>query len=301
MLDAGMKLDASTRLDASMSKQDASMTSDASNSRPDTSVTQDASDVTPDGEAMDAAGATDAGSGSGCTTVTKDYCTKLPALAAPPQLDGVLDCGPGLVDIPTTSWNTSQTLPSDNHARYAAAWRPDGLYLYVEVDDMLRLPALASDVDPWCGDGVELYADSNGTFTSAPDYDYPGAIQLIAAAPARNANTSLAIDARYHTRSQQRVGNWAAARHVMVPRDDGYALEAFIAAADLDLTTWTLAAGSSVGFDIAINVSVASETQNGSCGYNLGQYYLRVSRTPCSTDSCRPHTTASAFCTASLE
>jgi hypothetical protein len=33
-----------------------------------------------------------------------------------------------------------------------------------------------------------------------------------------------------------------------------------------------------VGFDIAINVSIADEAaQRIHCGYNLGQYYLRLS------------------------
>src|SRR4029077_15936789 len=125
-----------------------------------------------------------------CTpSAARDYCLQLPALPQAPQFDGVLDCGPSLIDLPAIGWTASQALPSDNHARYAAAWRPDGLYFYVEVDDMLRLPALASDVDPWCGDGVELYADSNGNYVSAPDYDDPGAMQLLAVAPPQNQST----------------------------------------------------------------------------------------------------------------
>jgi hypothetical protein len=166
---------------------------------------------------------------------------------------------------------------------------------------MLRLPAVASDVDPWCGDGVELYADADGQYMSAPDYDYPGAIQLIATAPARDPSTLLAVDARYHTRSELRIGDWAAARHVVMARPKGYALEAFIAAEDLELSSWQLAPGDMVGFDIAINVSVADEAQKVGCGYFLGQYYLRLSRLPCSNDNCRPYSNAEAFCTAVLE
>lgn len=284
--DAAGTADASGAPDATITKADASMTTDAAVT-PDSSTPEDA--------------ATEPDSGPSCTTVTLDYCTTLPALAEPPTLDGVLDCGPALIDLPANGWNSKGTLPSDNHARYAVAWRPDGLYFYVEVDDTLRLPALASDVDPWCGDGVELYADADGVYVSAPDYDDPGAIQLLATAPARDASTALAVDARYHTRTAQRVGDWAASRHVSVPRDNGYALEAFVAAADLDLTTWSLAAGGKVGFDIAINVSVTDESQKYECGYNLGQYYLRLTRVPCSTDNCRPYSNAAAFCTALLQ
>jgi hypothetical protein len=72
-------------------------------------------------------------------------------------------------------------------------------------------------------------------------------------------------------------------------------------AADLELSSWHLAAGGKVGLDIAINVSVASETQKVDCGHYLGQYFLRLSRLPCSTDSCRPFSNVAAFCTPLLE
>jgi hypothetical protein len=298
--DAALALDASGTLDAAAdAPSDASSAHDAS-ATPDASAALDAS-TTPDAAAArDASVAPDAA--VGCTpSAARDYCLRLPALAQPQVIDGELDCGPTLIDLPANGWTSSQSMPSDNHARYAAAWRPDGLYFYVEVDDPLRLPALASDVDPWCGDGVELYADADGMFGSAPDYDDPGTIQLLAVAPARDPSTPLAVDARYHTRSALRAGDWATSRHVMVPRAGGYALEAFIAAADLELSSWRLAAGGTVGFDIAINVSVAVENQQVDCGSYLGQYDLRVSRTPCTSENCRPSTNVAAFCAPLLE
>ena len=295
---------------------DASATFDAS-AMPDASATLDASGMldaalAPDAAASDASAAPDASApvdaalttdaAPSCTpSASRDYCMQVPALSFAPQLDGVLDCGPSLIELPASGWNSTRALPSDNHARYAAAWRPDGLYVYVEVDDMLLLPALASDVDPWCGDGVELYVDADGRYGSPPGYDYPGTIQLLATSPARSANSALAVDARYHTRSQLRVGDWAASRHVMVPRANGYALEAFVAAAELDLSSWRLASGGTIGMDIAINVSVTDETQKVGCGHNLGQYYLRVSRLPCTSDSCRPYSNVASFCTPVLE
>jgi hypothetical protein len=314
--DAAGPPDASDPLDAS-GKRDAAGQSDAAG-QTDAAVQLDASHPTDAGAQIDAGSALDADttadasaapdadttpdSGPNCApNVTRDYCTQLPALAQPPQLDGVLDCGLGLIDLPASGWNSSGSLPSDNHARYAAAWRPDGLYFYVEVDDMLLLPALASDVDPWCGDGVELYADADGTYVAAPDYDDPGAMQLLAAAPSRDPSASLAVDARYHTRSDLRAGDWAATRHVMMLRDSGYALEAFVTAADLELSSWSLVSGAKVGLDIAINVSVTNASQNAGCGYFLGQYYLRLSSSPCYSDGCRPYSNAAAFCTALLE
>lgn len=284
--------DASTELDAAPALEPpdaASETDDASSSLPDASDSVDAEAV------PDAA--------PSCTPfASHDYCTTLPALPQAPVLDGALDCGPALIDLTPSGWNSTQAMPADNRARYAVAWRPDGLYFYVEVDDPVRLPALASDVDPWCGDGIELYADADGKFYSAPDYDDPGTMQLLATAPAGVAGTALAVDALYHTRSDARAHDWAASRHVVVPRDNGYALEAFIAAEDLELSSLTLASGGSVGFDIAINVSVASATsQKAGCGYYMGQYYLRVSRSSCNSDNCRPYSNVAAFCTPALE
>jgi hypothetical protein len=205
--DAAYPRDASTPFDASAVALDAaaaggfdaSVATDAS-ATSDASAASDASAPSDAGSTLDAAVATDAA--VGCTrSAAHDYCLQLPALAQAPALDGVLDCGPTLIDLPALGWNSSQSMPSDTHARYAAAWRPDGLYFYVEVDDPLRLSALASDVDPWCGDGVELYADADGKFYSAPDFDDPGTMQLLAVAPARDPGSTLAVDARYHSRS----------------------------------------------------------------------------------------------------
>lgn len=231
----------------------------------------------------------------------RSYCEALPELPEPPVLDGVLDCGPTLINFNARGWTASEPIPSDHSARYAVAWREDGLYFYVEVDDPLRLPALARDEGPWCGDGIELYVDADGSFPAAPNYDDPGTIQLLAGAPARDANHELAADARFHTRSQLRAGEWAAAGHVTRIRDNGYALEAFVTAAELELRGWKLAQGGAVGINLAIDVSVASENDAGDCGQRLGQYFLHLTRTPCLFDACRPYQDISTFCTPRLE
>ena len=90
-----------------------------------------------DGGAMDAAlpdGALpDAGDPPVWTPVPGDYCTQLRPPLATPVIDGELDCGPAAVAITPVGWNGTTTLPSSHSARVAAAWRPNGIYVYVEV------------------------------------------------------------------------------------------------------------------------------------------------------------------------
>jgi hypothetical protein len=257
-----------------------------------------------DGGARDAAGpVVDAGvtAADGCkpSDVT-DYCARLPALPEPPQIDGVLDCGPSLVELPIIGWTGASALPSDQHARYAVAWRPNGLYVYVEVDDPLRFPAGRSR-EPWCGDGIEIYADSDGVYPSVDTgYDDPGTIQLLAAAPASNPNAARALDERYRAPNQTAAGSWNG-MHSMVARDGGFALEAFVTAGDLDLDEWRLEAGAHVGFDVAINVSTDVSDNRSDCEQRLGQYFLHIVSDGCTADACAPYTNANAFCAAELE
>lgn len=68
-------------------------------------TTQGAAD-TDAASTADAATSTDSGTSCVLSSIT-NYCTELPALAAAPDIDGVLDCGPTLVDIAVTSWTGS--------------------------------------------------------------------------------------------------------------------------------------------------------------------------------------------------
>ena len=231
--------------------------------------------------------------------LTHDFCEALPELADEPVLDGELDCGPQLRELPQRGWTGMRALPADQRARYAVAWRPNGLYFYVEVDDPQRLPATALEGKPWCGDGVELYADADGRFTAPPAYDDPGTMQLLAAAPAQLTSFERAPDVRFHTRSEEDVGEWNGTRHGTWPRADGYVLEGFVTAEELALPELNLSAGDHVGIDVAINVSVtgSDQTSQGDCGFRAGQYFLRVASEPCTTETCRPYKNVAAFCT----
>jgi hypothetical protein len=176
-------------------------------------------------------------------------------------------------------------VPAGVAARHAVGWRPDGLYFYVEVDDPAVFPSVATSGSLWCGDGPEIYVDSDGMIAT-PAYDDPGARQFVARA------AQPPMGDVYVTNTL--LGPWSG-DFVVVPRAGGYALEAFVRAEDLGLGTWTLTEGGRVGFDLAINVS----TEDGSmpdCGSRLGQFFLRMATS--GTDACfhRPYCNATAFC-----
>src|ERR1041385_7148746 len=86
-----------------------------------------------DAAAPEAGGDDDAGNEACQMNAVDDYCLNLPALAAPPQIDGVLDCGPPLLSFAANAWNGKGPLPAAHDASLTAAYRPDGLYVYVEV------------------------------------------------------------------------------------------------------------------------------------------------------------------------
>ncbi len=252
------------------------------------------------GSSPDAGDASDAGDAGGCDLAAiTNYCSELPPLAAAPVIDGVLDCGPPLLDVTPVGWtSTTSPLPAGVSARLAAAWRPDGVYFFVDVDDPTRLPRPAS-TGVWCGDGVELYVDDDGSYMAAPMYDAPGSIQALALAPADDTSNVSTGGERYRSPNGGLVSAWSSPRYAAFPRPGGYTFEAFIMADDLDLATWTLASGGAVGLDVSINVSTSADpppaSETAECGLRLGQFFLRVAGPPCGP-SCLPFSNAAAFC-----
>jgi len=117
-----------------------------------------------------------------------DYCTSLPALPVAPVIDGVVDDDLPLVDVTPVGWTGGAT-PPDATTQYAVAWRPDGIYFFVRVHDPSLVPAEASE-QAWQGDAVELFADSDGRFSSPPAYDNPGTRHFIVAAPSSAASSA---------------------------------------------------------------------------------------------------------------
>jgi len=242
----------------------------------------DAADAeAPDAEAEAEAGAPDAGPDAGeggcALSPIVNYCTALPLLPAPPVIDGVLDCGPRLLPIVPAGWTGPGVVPAGNAASVAAAWRPDGLYVYVEVTCPELIVAGPGEY-AWEGNGVELYVDNDGVFSNSPLYDDGGTTeQLVTEAPDSSTSNSTTGEV---WRNAAYVGPWTSTHFELYGTETGYVLEAFVVASDLDLTTWSLASGGMVGFNLAINVAFASPTTTGNDGHRLGQFFMYVGPPP---------------------
>jgi hypothetical protein len=297
-MDAGQAADASSSDAASVRDAggDAALPDAGPLPNLDASIPLDASSnvndakVAPDG-GSDAG--MDAGNPSEPATQVSNYCLEIPALPDEPVIDGVIDAQLQLVTLTPVGWtsNAGAPLPSHTTASYALAFRPDGLYAFVRVIDPNRLPPPV-DQQIWHGDGVELYVDNDGTY-AGPNYDNPGTVQIIAVAP-ENAVDPAQRAVRF--RNVANLGAWSSTRFAAFPTVDGYVVEAFVDAAALDLTSWTLATGNQVGMDLGVNVSAAdSELDAGILveGFRIGQYFLNTSSGTCSG---RPYCNTQAFC-----
>jgi hypothetical protein len=233
-------------------------------------------------------------------SATVDYCSALPPLPAPPVIDGVLDCGPALVPVPPVDWSGPPPLPAfpdGNSAEMAVAWRPDGLYVFIAVTTPAAFPADATD-PAFYGAGVELFVDSDGVYASPPSYDNPGTIQLVVPAPADAMTPSRTGEG---FRNAVDEGPWPSTQFASYPSATGFVFEGFVAAADLGLTTWTLAAGATVGLDVAIDVSFPTAAMTGPQGHRVGQYFFHLTTAPADASAFGlPYSDPRSFCVPTL-
>lgn len=255
---------------------------------------RDAATHTPKPGDMDAGhGDDDTGSPPICAPPkVADYCAMVPSLPDAPVIDGVLDCNATLRSIEPKAWNGSAAMPADYVAKLALAARPDGLYVYVEVHGTSPRPH-PSGSGIYCGDAVELYIDGDATFDAAGAYDKPGTMQFVVAAPSA---AGAAVDAMRFLQGADHSA-WLSNQVKTALLSDGYAVEAFIRAVDLDLEAWKPA--SKLGFDLAIDVSAPSGTTGLKCGLQLGQYFMHLAD-QAGTCNHEPWCNTLAFCAPAL-
>ncbi len=241
-----------------------------------------AREATPDAseggsDAGDAAEASEASEAGGCSVdaAVSDYCAAIPFLPQPPLIDGVVDCGLPLIDFIPEGWTGGAT-PPDATAQYAVAWRPDGIYFFVQVHDPSLVPAEPTEFT-WQGDAVELFADSDGQYAAPPAYDTPGTAQFVIGAPP-DAQSSVASGEVWTNTPVDTV--WTSTQFRAYGTADGYAVEAFITGPDLGLATLSLASGGQVGMDLSVDVSYPADQGPDAgatgAGNRLGQYFLDV-------------------------
>jgi hypothetical protein len=244
-------------------------------------------------------GTPDSGQPPCVPTSVSSYCAQTAALPAVPIIDGVLDCGPVQMMLSPVGWNGSGSLPEDPKTSVAAAWRSNGLYVYVEVRGQVAAPhPSGSRID--CGDAVELYVDSDANMSGS--YDTPGTMQFIIAAPSASAPGTIEA-ARYNGNPHGVWSPQAPSGLTTVRFADGYAVEAFITAADLDLTTWAPSKGAAIGLDIAIDVSGTPYRSSSGCpstGSQRGQYFMSVSAATAGCSDHQPYCDNRAFCSSEL-
>ncbi|HET9953805.1 MAG TPA: hypothetical protein VFQ61_04860 [Polyangiaceae bacterium] len=223
-------------------------------------------------------------------------CDRIPPLASEPIIDGKLDSGLSLY-----SWIDETTSDSNAGVRadLSLAYRSDGLYFFVAVTDPTRDPA-PLDALAYCGDGVELYVDDDGTIRSPPAYDRPGTMQFVVAAPS-SETAAVRRGQRFVSPGSGDgvdLGAWASTRFTAAPTPSGYAVEAFIVSNDLDLPSWALASGAEIGWNLSLNIGGPEEPGLDVCTTRTRQVHFRFANSGTCT---APYCNASALCATALQ
>jgi hypothetical protein len=223
-------------------------------------------------------------------------CDALLPLESPPVLDGVLDC-PAAFDPTPLLWAfQAARRPPEVSARWAWAYRPDGVYVFAEVTKP-ALQVSPSVLAPWCGDAVHVYVDSDGVTADPARYDAVGTRQFICMAPAAGEversqclyfSASSAVPM---TRSSPLDGG----RMRTFRTDGGYRFEGFLGADELGLSQWSLAAGQRVGVQMSISIGGASGPDP-ACPGRLGEFFLRFGGDGGATSDNTPQNVSGAFC-----
>jgi hypothetical protein len=245
----------------------------------------------------DASGGTGGTGGTAPLLTAELRCEQVMPLASAPVIDGVLE-----PDVALLRWLDPSTpdLPLGMRVDVALAYRPDGVYFYLAVDDPTLDPPPLDALD-YCGDGVELYVDDDGVIQAPPAYDSPGTMQFIVAGPSDSA-TPARRGQRFTfpnipSGDSTDLGDWTSDDFVAVATAGGYAVEAFVVASDLDLDAWTLAPGGKIGWNLSFNIGGPQAPGIDACTTRSQQFHFRLA----SSGVCAPpYCNASALCTPTL-
>ncbi len=263
--------------------------------RPGTEPDGNVTDASGDGSVTDAGG-DGGGDGGGCTVSSASSCESLPAITQMPTIDGNMDCGLTLVDVDPQGWMRDGEVPGDISAQYALAWHPQGLYVFVRVEDPTQTPP-PSNLPDWCGDAVEIFVDDDGEFSNSPVYDDPGTRQFVVSRPA-TADASSRRGSVF--RDQIPQGSWTNGQFEAFPTSTGYDVEAFITADDLEMANWTLQAAEQLGFNLGVNFAFGTQSGDACDDDLLGQFYLRLGTETDGTCVQYPSCDVRSFCTPTL-
>jgi hypothetical protein len=248
----------------------------------------------------DASGGSGGSGGAGGVAAIQSVeirCAEVFTLAAAPLVDGVLE--PNLALL---RWldDGDPDVPPGMGVTAAVAYRPDGVYFYMDVEDTTRDPVPLDALD-YCGDGVELYVDDDGVIQAPPAYDSPGTMQFIVAGPG-DSTTPSHRGQRFMfpdlpSGDSTDLGDWDSDHFIAVPTSRGYAVEAFLEASDLDLDAWALAPGGKIGWNMSLNSGGPQPPGIDACTTRNLQFHFRYA----SSGSCTaPYCNASALCTPTL-
>jgi hypothetical protein len=220
-----------------------------------------------------------------------DYCERLPRISAP-LIDGQLDCGLELQPV-STKTRSFPSLPLGTSAEYAAAFSAEGLYYFVKIRKLGLHPANPDDL-LFCGDAVQLFADSNGQHPDAPNYDVPGTAQFVIRAPAPDQRTARVGSVYvYAPPETDTVTPWSSSSFVAMTTEEGYVVEALVTGADLGTPLWQPRAGQHAGFNVWICVGGERISSN-DCGNRVNDFGLRLA--PGDALVRVPHFDTRAFC-----
>jgi hypothetical protein len=240
------------------------------------------------------AGSAGVGTDSGLRAATL-LCDQIPALSSDPALDGRLE-----PELSLYSWLDANTAaaPAGVSALLSIAYRPDALYFFVAITDPTRDPAPADALD-YCGDGVELFVDDDGVIQNPPGYDRPGTMQLVVAAPNDAVNAVRRGQRFINPGAGDAIdrGDWTSTRYIAVPTATGYTVEALVVGDDLDLGSWTLARGSTIGWNLSLNIGGPQEPGIDACTTRNQQVHFRIAASGRCT---APYCNASALCATAL-